>query len=201
MGLPLLYLPRGYARSRQREGGPSEHSNPQDKHRGRRDHRPDRRPDRLRHRRHHRPDRPGPPGTPLTLPVDEQTPSASFKAGRGPALSTLISAETGGTINLGRYSLTFPPGALTEDTEITIRQSTSSTMTLELGPHGLQFQKPVTLSANVGGMKLDPTASVVGVAWFNENTAVWEHISEMPAGTTEISAELWHFSDYEFFQG
>jgi len=139
-------------------------------------------------------------GHALTLPSAEQTPSASFKAGRGPALSTLITAAEGGTIKMGRYQLDFPPGALTQDTEITIRQSSPSSMTLELGPHGIQFEKPVMLSADVDGIGIDSNSSVVGVRWFNESTGAWQPISEAPAGTSRVSAELQHFSDYGVFE-
>jgi hypothetical protein len=136
----------------------------------------------------------------LVLPSAEQTPSASFKAGRGPSLSVLISATQGGTIQMGRYQLDFPPGALSEDTEISIRQSSGSSMTLELGPHGIQFAKPVLLSADVAGVEVDGNSTVVGIRWFNESTGTWQPISESPAGTSRITAELQHFSGYDFFQ-
>lgn len=139
-------------------------------------------------------------GRALTLPSAEQTPSASFKAGRGPALSVLVSAEHGGTVRMGRYQLDFPPGALTEDTDITIRQSSPSSMTLELGPHGIQFAKPVVLSADVQGIEVDGNSTVVGIRWFNESTGAWQPISESPAGASRLTAELHHFSGYDFFQ-
>jgi len=137
-------------------------------------------------------------GRALVLPSAEQTPSASFKAGRGPALSVLISASEGGTIHLGRYQLDFPPGALTQDTEISIRQSSPSSMTLELGPHGLQFEKPVVLSADVSGLSHDGNS--IFVAWHNPETGDWDPIGSADAGESRVSAELHHFSDYGFFQ-
>jgi hypothetical protein len=139
-------------------------------------------------------------GQALVLPSAEQTPSASFKSGRGPAVAVLVSAEQGGTVRLGRYQLDFPPGALAEDTEITIRQSSPSSMTLELGPHGIQFAKPVVLSADVAGVELEGQSTVVGVRWFNESTGSWQPIAEQPIGATRVSAELHHFSGYDIFQ-
>mgnify|MGYP000113433668 CR=1 FL=1 len=136
----------------------------------------------------------------LTLPASEQTPPVAFKAGRGPAISVLVSAEEGGSVRLGRYQLDFPPGALTEDTEISIHQSHPNSMTLELGPHGIQFEKPVTLSFDTDGIVIDPTSTTLGVRWFNETTAAWEPISEGPVSAPKVSAELWHFSEYDGFQ-
>jgi len=136
----------------------------------------------------------------LVLPASEQTAPATFKAGRGPAISVLVSAEKGGSVHLGRYQLDFPAGALTEDTEISIRQSSPSSMALELGPHGIQFEKPVTLSFKTDGISIDESSTVLGVRWFNESTGSWEAISEGPVGVTKVSAGLWHFSDYDLFQ-
>ena len=136
----------------------------------------------------------------LVLPASEQSAPANFKAGRGPAVSVLVSAEKGGSVSLGRYQLDFPAGALTEDTEISIRQSSPSSMSLELGPHGIQFDKPVTLSFKTDGISIDEASTVLGVRWFNESTAAWEPISEGPVGVTKVSAELWHFSGYDIFQ-
>lgn len=136
----------------------------------------------------------------LVLPLSEQTAPVAFKTGRGPAISVLVSAEKGGTVRLGRYELDFPAGALTEDTEISIRQSSATTMTLELGPHGIQFEKPVTLSFKTEGIAIDEASTVLGVQWFNEATTAWEPIAEASIGSVKVSAELQHFSEYEFFQ-
>ncbi|TPW17133.1 MAG: hypothetical protein FD129_492 [bacterium] len=136
----------------------------------------------------------------LTLPSSEQTQPTTFKAGRGPAISVLVSAEQGGTVRLGRYQLDFPPGALTEDTEISIRQSHPNTMTLELGPHGIQFAKPVRLSFKTDGISIDEASTTLGVSWFNESSSTWEPISHGPVSAPKVSADLWHFSDYGVFQ-
>ena len=57
--------------------------------------------------------------------------------------SRVISAEDGGVVTNGRITLEFPPFALSEDTEITIEMLDDGTLGVELGPHGIQFNRPV----------------------------------------------------------
>jgi len=58
----------------------------------------------------------------------------------------VVSAAEGGTVSNGYFSLYFPPGALVEDTEITIEMPRYPEAVVRLGPHGIQFLKEVTLS-------------------------------------------------------
>lgn len=137
-------------------------------------------------------------GTPILLPVSERPASQGLHGLDLPSTTVLVSAETGGTVKLGRYTLTFPAGALASDTPITITQTDPQAMVLELEPHGIQFSKPVTLSAHVGDL-VSSHATTVGVAWMNESTGNWEVVDQEDAGAAMASAGLWHFSDYEFF--
>ena len=137
-------------------------------------------------------------GTPIPLPVSERPASQGLHGLDLPSVTVLVSAETGGTVKLGRYTLEFPAGALTSDTPITITQTDPNAMVLELEPHGIQFSKPVTLSAHVGDL-VSSHATTVGVAWMNESTGNWEVVEQEDAGAAMTSAGLWHFSDYSFW--
>jgi hypothetical protein len=137
-------------------------------------------------------------GRPIQLPATEQY-SQGLQAQELPSVTVLVSAATGGTVTLGRYTLDFPAGALSSDTPITITQTDPHAMVLELQPHGIQFQKPVTLSAQVSDL-VTPSASVVGVAWFNETTGAWEVVNQQSVSSPEASGQLWHFSDYAVFE-
>lgn len=138
-------------------------------------------------------------GQPIPLPADERFPQAGdLLAQELPSVTVLVSAAAGGRVTMGRYSLEFPPGALAQDTPITIRQADPAAMILELKPHGIQFSRPVILSARIGGLTA-PGARSVGVAWMNPETGLWEVVGETGASASVASAGLWHFSDYNIW--
>ena len=116
----------------------------------------------------------------------------------GSASSALISAAQGGTVSNGYYSVYFPAGALSEDTEITIDMPRYPEAVVELGPHGIQFNKAVILSISLD--KLDSDASGYSVLWHNEETGLWENIGGyIEDGAAKIGLE--HFSDYGYAPG
>ena len=95
----------------------------------------------------------------------------------GKSTSALVSAENGGVVSLGRFTLEFPPGALAADTEIEISVTDPTLVMCELGPHGLHFNKPVTLTINYGGTpaeELESSSQTLGVYWYNETTGCWQ---------------------------
>ncbi len=67
---------------------------------------------------------------------------------------SLISAESGGTISNERVTLDFSPGALDEDTYITMAMVDKSNLVVEFGPEGIHFNEPVIMT-----MKLENTAA------------------------------------------
>jgi hypothetical protein len=109
------------------------------------------------------------------------------------SVSMVISAETGGTVTNGYFSLYFPPGALSEDTEITIDMPRYPEAMVELGPHGIVFNKNVTMTLPLE--MIDSNAASYRTLWNNENTGLWEEISGQ-AKDGNVIAELEHFSDY-----
>ncbi|MBU8920909.1 MAG: hypothetical protein KOO63_03515 [Bacteroidales bacterium] len=138
------------------------------------------------------------PGVENPLFVQLVTSAGSSRDMLGSAGSALITAAEGGIVSNGYYSLYFPPGALSEDTEITIEMPRYPQAVVELGPHGIQFNKPVTLSIPLD--RIDSDASSFGVYWFNEDAGLWENIG----GYTDdgaTSVELDHFSDYGIGRG
>ena len=111
----------------------------------------------------------------------------------GEVISMVVSAAEGGEISNGYYSLYFPPGALKEDTEITIEMPQYPYAVVRLGPHGIQFQKSVTMSLELDA--LDSNASDYKALWYNEETGLWEDIGSYLANGS-VKAELEHFSEY-----
>ena len=105
----------------------------------------------------------------------------------------VVSAAEGGVVSNGYFSLYFPPDALAEDTEITIEMPRYPDAVVRLGPHGIQFNKKVTLSLPLGVVETE--AESIRVLWHNENTGLWEDISGYIDGS-EVVAHLSHFSEY-----
>ena len=105
----------------------------------------------------------------------------------------VISAADGGTVTNGYYTVHFPAGALTEDTEITMEMPYFPSAVVRLGPHGIQFEKDVTLSLATDMIADD--AENFRVLWYNEDAGYWESIDGyMEDGC--VIAELQHFSEY-----
>ena len=133
------------------------------------------------------------PGVENPLFVQLLTSDGSSRLMLGSSASKLISAEEGGYISNGYYSLYFPPGALDEDTEITIEMPLFPSAVVRLGPHGIQFNKDVILSLSNDRVATD--AQGLRVLWYNEDTGLWENIGGyMEEGDVKVG--LKHFSEY-----
>jgi len=105
----------------------------------------------------------------------------------------IVTAADGGVVSNGYFSLYFPPGALVEDTEITIEMPQYPEAVVRLGPHGIQFLKEVILSLPLGVVETE--AEEFTVLWYNEETGLWEDIGGY-IENGEIKAGLEHFSEY-----
>ncbi len=134
----------------------------------------------------------------LVLSASEGSSGRDMLQSSSTSVSMVISAEMGGTVTNGYVSLYFPPGALNEDTEITIDMPRYPEAMVELGPHGIEFNKNVTMTLPLD--KVDSDASSYRTLWNNEDTGIWEDIG----GRTEnnnVVTELKHFSDYGYLPG
>ena len=110
----------------------------------------------------------------------------------------LVSAAEGGVVSNGYFSLYFPPGALAEDTEITIEMPRYPEAVVRLGPHGIEFNKKVTLSLPLGVVETE--ADGYNVLWYNGESELWENIDGYAEGGM-INALLEHFSKYGYLDG
>ena len=112
---------------------------------------------------------------------------------RSAVASAMISAKDGGTVSNGYYSVFFAPGALKEDTEISIEMPEFPKAIVRLSPHGIQFDAPVILSLDLD--KAADMSSGWDVLWLNDVTGLWESIGGYVEDGS-LKAELKHFSDY-----
>ena len=114
-----------------------------------------------------------------------------------PGASKMISAEDGGTFTHGRVTLEFPPNALDTDTEISIRALDDETLSVELGPHGIRFNRSVTMKMDLEGTNAEGEALSARTLWYNESEDRWEEVRPAAGSAgSSLSAELDHFSKY-----
>jgi hypothetical protein len=103
----------------------------------------------------------------------------------------------GGTIFVGRHSVTIPYGALTQNVEITATAPAGSHVELALAPHGLQFERRVTLRMSYADCGL-VNSLLLKIAYVDPQTlSILEVLPSFPdlfrqrvVGTTD------HFSSY-----
>jgi hypothetical protein len=127
------------------------------------------------------------------LPTSKGDPALAT----APSASAVVSAQYGGTVSNGRVTLEFPPGALNEDTEITIDMLNDGTLGVELGPHGTQFNKPVVMSTDLHGTTAEGMSDQTSTLWWNELTQSYELQEGLFSGDANNSQSvLHHFSKY-----
>ena len=98
----------------------------------------------------------------------------------------------GGFLSMGEYSLEIPANALSETTFIEMEQVAAGEWPVELSPHGIQFDVPVSLSMDATGA---PGADDMNVNWWNPDIEDWDE-QQSTVDNDVVSAELQHFSRY-----
>lgn len=144
----------------------------------------------------------GPTATPEFIEIlGPEAPAGvagSAVKGRSAAMeaSQLVTPEAGGTVAFGRATVVIPPDALRENTQITVRSTDDALVGCELGPHGIAFDRPVTLQFDLKGTEALPTDDLT-IYWFNEETGAWEDVGgTLDPATMVLSTKLEHFSQY-----
>ena len=137
-------------------------------------------------------------GVVLLLSCGNTGSSSSSRSVRG-----IITVEGGEIVtDDGDARLSFPPGAVTDDTEVTIVVDTQSqlqnlvTDLYELSPSGVQFQEPVTLTIIVGASS---RAADVFLAKVVDGQPVAVEGYQYNRSNGELTADLTSFSDYGGF--
>jgi len=108
-----------------------------------------------------------------------------------------ISAAAGGFVELNGFQVDIPAGALPCDTTVTIDLPgdllLAKRVMAEFGPHGVQFNQPVTISFPLTGVLLSGGAVEVA-RWEGDH---WEGLGGWTsAGGTRLNGTTPHFSYY-----
>lgn len=114
------------------------------------------------------------------------------------AVSQLVPASTGGTLYLGEFQFYVPPGALDNDTVITITQTSDQYIAMDFGPDGTQFDPPATMTvsyATANLRNLKPTS--LSISWFDTAANQWVNIGgTVDQNAKTVSALISHFTQY-----
>jgi len=139
--------------------------------------------------------------------LSDNSPTAPGETGTASTSSdtyaeALIRADVGGTLQLGVNVVSFPPGALNEDTLVSIVLHGSSTpfrKVFDLYPDGIQFNKSVSLTLTMGapGIMASGQFVIPAIYYFNEGNSDWENIGGRPDFQERtVTTRIEHFSRY-----
>lgn len=113
-----------------------------------------------------------------------------------------VSAATGGTVEGPGVKLDIPPGALSEDTTISVTvkskagipgQDTVASSVFEMGPDGLQFSQPVTVRLDFDASN-PPADSTAQIAVLEGST--WRALGDSAVSGSSVTATTTHFSTF-----
>ena len=145
---------------------------------------------------------PGPGAAPQPTPSEKGT-------SLGPKLTKTIGAS-GGTVSSadGRLTLTFPAGALAQDTEIGIEPITN-TAPLGIGnayrltPDGAKFPQPITVTLSYQPSDLSGSSSDALFCGYQSSDGLWHTLGSPTVDTTAqtVSNPQGHFTDVSLLMG
>jgi hypothetical protein len=130
------------------------------------------------------------------------TPDDPALLDAGKVYGSMVSASVGGMVSNSRVTLEFPAGALDKDTYVTMMMVDKDNLVVEFGPHGLEFNKPVTITWKLVGTAKEDRAEGTVIKWRNPETGLLEEITNLPVDhPNRVKGVLEHFSDYELAGG
>jgi hypothetical protein len=122
---------------------------------------------------------------PVVCPA-ERTYSDSEVIGRG-----------GGTLQVGKHRLSIPAGALTQYTRITATAPSGNFAEVRFEPHGLKFERPVTLTLSYESCRLLGRSTPPTIVYTDDKRNILEVFrSEVDPWRKTVSAKTNHFSGY-----
>jgi hypothetical protein len=116
-------------------------------------------------------------------------------------IAEMISADDGGEIQTQGAAINIPPGALSEDTEITVEVIPASdvpesdsiaSLVYDFGPDGTTFSEPVELTIALNTEV--PEGMEVQMAWLDEESETWMPLADSRLEGDEVIATTDHFT-------
>lgn len=113
-------------------------------------------------------------------------------------VSTALIGPEGGVLYHAAHRLEVPAGALNEALELTFSVPLSDTLTFDMGPHGTQFNLPVSLVFNYGNADLaGVNEAQLQVYYYDPSTQIFEAIPTVVDTVNKIvTGYTDHFSRY-----
>ena len=140
---------------------------------------------------------------PALVSPNAATPSVGLSSsGWYEIASAEVEPDDEKTVGGGRYGFYFPEGAVSQTTTITISEWDSHVLDVEFGPHGTQFNLPVTLEIDYSSTNADPDSdnyngAIPAFYWFDQENDVWVEIQgDTDTENLIYTVELEHFSRY-----
>ncbi len=101
----------------------------------------------------------------------------------------------GGTIKVGKHTLAIPKGALRKSVRIKAEQMRGPTNSVRFSPHGLEFEKPATLSLDY--KNCENTETPKAVVYTTEELEIQEVLRSLDLlRQRTVTAPIDHFSRY-----
>jgi hypothetical protein len=123
---------------------------------------------------------------------------ASRDPNEGETFSETINAIEGGTVATAGHTatVTIPPGALTQDTAISIavaaRETGTATNVYDLGPDGIRFNAQVSIAVSYDGRP--PNGKKAVLAW--KDGDVWTKLPGSSANGGKVKGQTTHFTSF-----
>jgi len=133
---------------------------------------------------HWSPTAPSAEGTIATLAKDDDDDDDDLEflmvARRDPAengVSTAMIGPAGGVLHHAAHRLEVPAGAMSQTLELSFSMPLSDTLTFDMGPHGTQFNAPVSLVFNYSNADLTGVnEALLQVYYYDPATQIFERI-------------------------
>lgn len=112
--------------------------------------------------------------------------------------SSKIDGARGATLQVGRWILVVPPGAITGAATITITVPDRSKLECDLSispASANHFRSPVSLIANASGGTA-PGPPPLNLFWYDPLTQTWQVVGSSVGASGIVTAHLLHFSHY-----
>ncbi len=102
----------------------------------------------------------------------------------------------GGVLESGPFELIVPPGALDYVADYEMSHTRFGYVQVDLGPHGAEFDAPVTLNVDLSGTGLARYDDIT-LYWWDEDAEEWVDVGgTWDPDSNMLSTELEHFSRY-----